>query len=354
MAFLIKRKNVYHLAHRATPDGKKVRFSTGLKTNVPQDVRRALELKAEYALKECRNAVNVPRSQNVEKWEAWLPGFIEMKYRNKAASLQRWRSVERTLRMFWKEFEIHTPRHLTRQHCFEYFKWRSRPDPKSRKRKATHNTALLEMQALGMLMKEAVHRGYAVANPCRELGIGRDDCNQPCDLSDAILAELEGHILAEPDGEHKTILWRSYLVARCHGVRIMETHVNPMRDVVLRGENDSEITFYQKGGRKRTKPLHPRLFPLFAELQAAKASELYPMPSGLSPFWGRYLEKWGMRRHGKVCFHSLRVTVQNRLRRAGVNDEIRRAYLSHEMKKDVHEQYSRIQIQEMRVCHQFL
>lgn len=353
MAYLVKRGGKYHLCHKATPDGARTRFATGLRTGVAGDVRAAKELEAEYSLKEAQRASNTPRFRSGEKWESWLPQFVAMKYRNKPGTLRRWKSVERTLRMFWTEFGIETPRQLTRQHCFDYFKWRVQPDPKRGKHKATHNTALLEMQALGVLMKEAVHRGFASANPCRELGVGRDDVNKPMDLSDDILAELEKHI-AETTGDERTILWRGYIVARYHGVRLTETRVNPMRDVVLRDENSSEITFFQKGGRKRTKPLHPKLFALFKELQDAGATELYPVRQNLAAFWFWHFNRWKMKRHGKVCFHSLRVTVQNKLRRAGVNDEIRRAYLSHETGKDVHEGYSRIKVDEMRVCHSAL
>ena len=365
MAYLVKRGGKYHLCHRATPDGKRTRITTGYKINVAGDIRAAKEMEAEYSYKEAQTVSSTPKFRANERWDSWLPQFVEMKYRNKPGTLRRWKSVERTLRMFWTDFKIETPRQLTRQHCFDYFKWRVTPPVTGDKEKdkaaakarrdrglhpATHNTALLEMQALGVLMKEAVHRGFANANPCRELGVGRDEVKKPMDLTDDILSEIEARI-AETAGDERLILERGYLVARYHGVRLVETRVNPVSDVLLRDENTSEITFFQKGGRKRTKPLHPKLFPLFKELQASGATELYPHRENLAAFWFWHFDAWKMKRHGKVCFHSLRVTVQNKLRRAGVNDEIRRAYLSHEQGKDVHEGYSRIKIDEMRVCH---
>lgn len=351
MAYLVVRGDIYHLCHNATPDGKRARFSTGYRTDIGKQVRLAKEMEAEYTLKERQANVGRPRFREEEKWDNWLPGFIAMHYHGNAGTLRRYKSVERTLRMFWTEHGIETPRQLTRQHCFAYFEWRKKPDASKGKFAATHNTALLEIQTLGMIMKEAVIRGYAQANPCRELGFGREEEQKPMDLNDALLAELEANIATAPDAD-RLILERSYLVARYHGVRLTETHVNPMRDVALNADRTSgEITFYQKGGRKRTKPLHPKLIPLFAELIDAGASESFPMPANLAALWHRYFVRWKMKRHGKVCFHSLRVTVQNKLRRAGIPEDVRKAYLSHEAGGDVHAGYSRVMMDEMRACH---
>lgn len=372
MAYIVKRGNVFHLSHCATADGKRTRFSTGLRDDIPGHVRRANELEAEYTLKERTDAVNIPRHRANEKWDKWVyyeredgkhGGWAAIRYKNDG-TLTRWLSIWKTLKIFFEANRIHTPRDLTRQHCFDYFPWRITPERetetqmKARKKlglhKATRNTALLEMRTLGVIMKEAVFSGYAPANPCRELGLGKAEENKPVELTDKALEELEANIQNAPEPE-RTILWRSYLIAIKHGVRISETCVNPMRDVLLREPNTSEITFYQKGGRVRTKPLHPDLFQMFKELQGAKATATFPKPINFQAFWWKRINGWGMREtYGKVCFHSLRVTVQNKLRRAGINDEIRRAYLSHERKGDVHSGYSRIGVNELRVCHPVL
>lgn len=360
MAFLVKRGNVYHLSHCA--NGKRERFSTGLRTDIGQDVRKAKELCAEYGLKEAKSGGTVgQRFRAEEQWENWVHGFVAIRYRNKPGTLRRWQSMWRNLRAYLEEKQIHTPRHLIRQHCFDYLAWRVKtPEEITALRRkgeavgryaATHNTAHLELANLRKLMKEAVHRGFAPANPCAELGIGLDEKKKPCDFTDEMLARLEAYIQeqTEPD---RTVLWRSYLMARYHGVRLNETNVNPMADVILKPEGKETICFFQKGGRKRVKPLHPKLIPLFTELQAQGAKVLFQKPPSFAAFWWRHMDASGLKENNvKACFHSLRVTVQNRIRRAGVHDEIRRAYLSHEKQGDVHEGYSRIGIDELRVCH---
>jgi integrase len=346
MAYLVKRGNTYHLCHNA--DGKRTRMSLGLRANVAQEVRRAKELEAEYTLKERRRAVASPAFGSEGRWEMWVTEWAAMKYRSNAGSHRRWESVWRTLLMFFEDKKIAHPQQLTRAHCFEYFEWRSKPDPERGKFAACHNTTLLEITKLGSIMKEAVLRGFAPANPCRELGIGQEDKKKPSDLSDEDLKVIEEAIAQQP-AEKREYLWPSYLIARFHGVRLQETHFNPMKAVNLK---TMEITFLQKGKRTRTKPLHPKLVPLFTELQERKATETFKKPKSFSAKWFTFFSGLKLPSEpDKPCFHSFRVVVQNRLRRAGVPDEIRRMYLSHERQVDVHEGYSRIKVEELKVCH---
>lgn len=369
MACLVKRAGVYYLSHCANPERKRQRISLGLRTDIGQDVRRAKEIEAEHTHRERQAGATIgPRFRSEEQWDSWVPEFMRMRYRNSPGTHRRWESMWRTLRLYLEEKGIKTPRQLTRQHCFDYFAWRVSPverpgmserekaavrkqladDKKRGKFFAVHNTAHLELSNLRKIMKEAVHRQFAPYNPALELGVGLDEKVKPCEFTDEMLAKMEAYINEQSDPD-KTILWRSYMVARYHGVRLMETNVNPSEDfdpVAL------TVNFYQKGGRKRTKPLHPALVPMFQELKAAGATKLFDRPASFASFWFSHMERSGMKAiHPKACFHSFRVTVQNKLRRAGIHDEIRRAYLSHEKQGDVHEGYSRIKTEELKVCH---
>jgi hypothetical protein len=356
MAYLVKRGGVYYLSHCANPERKRERISLGLRVDIGQDVRKAKEIEAEHTHRERQAGATIgPRFRSEEHWDSWVPEYMRQRYRNKPGTYRRWESMWRTLRLYLEEKGVKTPRQLTRQHCFDYFAWRVvtdakqiEADKKRGKFKAVHNTAHLELSNLRKIMKEAVLRRFAPYNPALELGIGLDEKQKPCEFTDDMLAKLEAYILEQPEPD-KTILWRSFMVARYHGVRLMETNVNPAADfdpVAL------TVNFYQKGGRKRTKPLHPALVPMFQELHASGATELFKFPGNFASYWFAHMERSGMKAiHPKACFHSLRVTVQNKLRRAGIHDEIRRAYLSHEKQGDVHEGYSRIKTDELKVCH---
>lgn len=327
-------------------NGKYRRYATRFRIGNSVDTRAANELV--HTL--CAQEYATTGAREEERWEAWLNGFLEVRYRRYKQSLLRYQIAWNNISMFLKEHEIETPRQLTRTHCFNYLEWRGKPNKKDGKYKAGHNTALLELKFLGLVMKEAVHRNFAPANPCRELGISRDPVRKPSDLTEKDLGEIEKAIASEPE-DKQAFLLPSYTIAKYHGVRLTETHLNPMEDVDLQA---MEITFHQKGGRERVKPLHPALVEMFKELQAKKAKETFPMPKSFAKEWHNFFLRHKLpSKPDKPCFHSLRVMVQNKLRRAGINDEIRKRYLSHES-KGVHEGYSRIQVDEMRVCHAVL
>lgn len=357
MAFVIRRGGIFHIEWKNPETNQRERFSTGLRTDKPVDVREIAALKAEYSAKEKRAAVHGPRQRAAaDQWVNWIDTWLVARYGNKPLTLQTIRGCWRSINFFLKEHGIDRPRRLNREHCMGYIAWRT--DPERPKKtvglyKCGHNTARHEIVHLGTAMKEAVIRGYASANPCRDLGIGRVTPVQPIELTDSMLEELETAILREPEPA-QVILWRSYLVARCHGVRLMEARVNPTEDVNL-DLNEGTITFRQKGGKVREKPLHPRLFSLMAELKCAGATELFPCPARFSIFWFNFLRRSGLKaKYPKACFHSLRVTVQNKLRRAThIPREIRMEYLSHE-NRSVHDSYSRMNVNEMRVCHSVL
>jgi hypothetical protein len=329
--------------------GKEVprRESTGLRIGVGPDTRAAKELEAQRTVAERRTSGHI----SGERWDAWVPAFLKFRYRQSPGSLLRYETAWRTLRMFLTENKILIPRQLTRSHCENYFKWRATPDKSYGKYKAGHNTAVLEMKFLALILNEAIERKYATSNPAH-LRLEREPEKKPCEFFAEDIQQLEEAIAKEPANK-RAFLWPSYLIARYHCVRINETHVNPTRDVKIEGDR-GVITFFQKGNRKRRKPLHPKLIPLFAPLLQAGATETFTRPKAFNKEWSNFFKRSGIkarRENEKPSSHSLRVTGQNTLRRAGISKELRMAYLSHESKKDVNSQYDRIEISEMRACH---
>lgn len=323
------------------------RESTGLKVGSGSDYRAARQLVADRSAAESRLTGGAP----LQRWKVWVAPFLKLRYRRSAQSLLRYEIAWKSVAFFLEEHDVNIPRQLTRQHCLDYFAWREKSDVGNGKYNAGHNTALLEIKLLGLVMKEAVLRNFAPANPARELGIKRDAVRKPCEFTDADLQEIDKAIdlVPEPD---RTMLRRSSLIARCHGVRLSETCVNPMRDVVL--GPDPAITFHQKGGKVRTKPLHPSLIPLFAELQKAQAQVVFERPKSFAKEWHNFFKRAGLKtRLPNACFHSFRVTVENRLRRGGIEKALRMEYLSHEA-KDVNSGYDRFTLAELRACHALL
>lgn len=362
MAHTYKRDNspYWWIRYRNPKDGVLVQESTGYLHGNGADTRRAKELEAQKTLDE-RKLVKTNRG---ERWESWVPAFIERRYKDSPGSLTRYNAAWRTLRMFLEEFDITLPRQLTYKHCEDYLTWRETPDNRIGKYKAEHNTAILELKFLGVVMGQAVREGMAQGNPCRELRLKRKNVRVIPKYSDDNIQLIVDGIHAEPK-EKFAFLWPSFLLAYYHGVRLVETHFNPQQRIKLFAKQDGKrvgtITFKQKGGKIRSKPLHPELVPFFKDLLDKKATATFPLPKSFAKEWHNFFHRCGLKAiKPHACFHSLRVTVQNRLRVAGISKEVRKAYLSHDGKDDVNDMYNRIDdfedideidFDEMLACH---
>lgn len=356
MAKLYERPNSPFFWIRFRQGKKRCRISTAFRTNNAVERRKAYEFEAKKTLEERRQS-----STSAGEWDLWVRPWIIRKYKFRAKTQTRYLTCWRSLDIFLREKKIKRPDQLTRAHCFEYLDWRADPDLRKGKYKASHNTAKLELKLLRLVMREALNCTYTSINPVNDLDI--QDAPQKIypELSRAELEKLAAAILQEPE-PIRTTMHRCFIIARLHGVRLNETNVNPTKHVRITNENGQKrgvIKFFQKGGKERVKPLHPDLIPLFELLQAEGATETYPAkPWGNR--WTKFLRRVGLKNENNpnLCFHSLRVTAQNLLRRGGVSKAIRMEYLSHDRKEDVNDGYNRftekdrqITIDEMRVCH---
>jgi len=353
MASLYKRKRSpfwwikFRDAHGAVQ-----RESTSLKIGRGDDYKRALDLRAEKSLAE--RAFGAVKS--AEFWEQWVPAYMAEQLTG--TTHVRYQAAWRTVRQFLTDKQILAPRQLSYARCAEYLDWRKSPNHRQGKRKAGRNTAILELKVLRWVMREAVRRGFSPGNPVRELVLKREPRKLFPEYTREHLEEIAAAIERE-DEPLKTMLRHSFLVARYHGVRLRETNVNPMRDVQLWPSDrpgavngmEGSIRFFQKGGKIKEKPLHPKLIPLFQDLIAKKQTRLYP-PTKWGNLWFRFLGRIGLKdRHPNCCFHSLRVTVKNQLDAAGIPTEIVREYLSH-TPQDVHSSYGRFaNLDKLRICH---
>jgi len=324
--------------------------STGCRIGVGADTRRAEEIEAQRTLAERQAPVGAPG-----KWDSWVTDFIKREVEGRTQ--ERYLTAWRMLRMFLDEHGIIGPGHLTYQNCSNYLAWRAVPDKRNGKYSAGKNTAILEFKLLRWLMREAVRQGWASGNPAREVVLKREPRKLFPDYSDEQLKTIYEAIQREPEPE-RTCYLRAFAIALLHGVRLNETNVNPMTDVQLHAEIPT-IRFLQKGGRERIKPLHPQLMPLFKQLQEEKATTAYPLDKTKAKRvrWGNRWTKFFLR-HGfkdsdpNACFHSLRVTVENVLREAGIEQRVREYYLSHEHGSgDTNARYDRVKLREMLACH---
>jgi hypothetical protein len=278
-----------------------------------------------------------------EAWDKWVPSFLNERYANNGQSRLRYRTAWRTIRMFLADEQILSPRFLTRQHCQGYYEWRKRHDLRRGKYRAGHNTALLEIKTMGLIMKEAVCRGYAPANPCRELGVKRT----PGKIKPAISAEeivtIREAIGKEPE-PIRTFLRHSFEIARYQGCRLAETYLNPIRDVDIAGKR---IHFRAKGGKAHVTRLHEKLIPLFTLMLDKGVTETYVRPKSPAKTWFNFLKRIGLKdSNPNLCFHSLRVGVATELARANVHESKAMRFLGH-ASTTVHRSYQRLRVEDL-------
>jgi len=196
-------------------------------------------------------------------------------------------------------------------------------------RTAKHNTARLEMQFLSGVMKEAVIRKLAPANPCLQLGIGRKEVKQKPDITPKEQTIVEDNLKKLNDDA----MSRSWEIAMLHGRRLKETCVDLNEvDLVV-----GTITFRNKGGQMRTKLLHPELVPLFKKLKKEGKKTAFDMPKNFSKKWKYFFKRIGL---PHLSFHSTRVTVVNTLRDRGVDKRDAMDFIDHSS-DIVHRSYER-------------
>lgn len=348
-----QKKSIYWwIKFRDPATGQTKRESTGFKIGVGLDTKKAREVCATRSLAEAKSANSVPSAFNKERWERWVPDYLAIRYRGKDQTLLRYHLAWENVSLFLCGQEILRPRQLTRNHCMAFMEWRKVPDKSHGKRRAGHNTALLELKVLSLVMKEAVLREFSPFNPCRELGLKRDAVKEKPEYTEEDFVTIQEQIAKEPE-QFREFYSNSFNIARYQGCRISETHLNPMKDVKLpaKGDKGGHILFTIKGGKIHVAPLHPQLIPLFGELIARGATETYQSPKSPSKMWWNLLTRCGLKAiKAGACFHSLRVTAVTKLARSRVISEAKAmAFIGH-ASTTVHRSYQRLRPEDLGDC----
>lgn len=349
MASLYERKDSKFLWVKwRDASGKLRQESTGCLKTSGADKRRARQIEAEHTLAE----LNSGQELRIKAGWAWVSEFLAVRYRGSPPTLGRYLTAWATLSLFIEERQIVAPANFLRQHCYDFITWRQKPDVGKGKYRAGHNTALLEIKTLRLIMHEAVERRMINGNPCVRLGLKRDRPKVKAELMDEDCRRIREGIAALPPGPVKEMLDLSFEISRHQGCRLMETQLNPMEDVQIRKEGNT-IRFLQKGGREFVTLLHPALVPLFERLQAAGRTTTWTTPEGknrvwASSRWWKFLDTLGLKAKG-VCFHSTRVTVVTELARQNVHESKAQSYVGH-ASTTVHRIYQRLRPKDLREC----
>lgn len=304
---------------------KEVHRSTGLQADDPNDTAKAKALRAELEAKEHHRAPAV----NCEAWDSWVTKYLA-RHCQSDRTLERYSSNWKWLSLWLQTKRLHSPRAITYANAIEYIEWRTGFKKKSGKT-VSRNTAIMELKLLAMIMGEAVRLGHAEANPLVGLKLKREKPAKKPELSDTEIKEIRAALTREPEW-----MRTAFEIALHTGCRLRETRL-PINCVDF---NEDKITFPSpKGGEERafSIPMPSALRPLLQRLVKSKRKFTVEFPFQPSRRWQQFFIKI-KKQH--ICFHCLRVTYVNRLRRAGVPREVAMRLVNHASEL-VHKIYQR-------------
>ena len=318
--------------------------ATRYRIDDPNGHRNALRMAAELN----RDAAAFGGTAKKELWDAWVPQFLDDRYRGSQKTLLRYTESWNWVRTYLAEGKILTPGALKYENVLGYVGWRT-AHRRHNGNLICRNTALCEVKAFSIIMREAVHRGFAYGNPCERLGIKKDVPRRPPELTEGEIEKIRAELLRVDGPRPVTERWMtvSFEIALHQGCRLSETQV-PMDAI----DTDRGTIRFEAKGRGDGQPhvfttsLHPALLPLLRELRAAGASHTCHLPRMASKEWWMLRKRIGLT-HTK--FHSTRVTVITRLARAGVPVSQAMAYVGH-ASQTIHHIYQRLGAADLSQC----
>ncbi|MCC6819503.1 MAG: tyrosine-type recombinase/integrase, partial [Verrucomicrobia subdivision 3 bacterium] len=312
-------------------DQKEIHRSTGLRADDPNDTAKAKALRAELEAKE-HHRVPVVNSEN---WDTWVLKYLDRHCAN-PRTLERYVDAWKWLSLWLQTRRFHSPRAISYRVALEYIDWRTNFKKKTGKT-VGRNTAVLELKLLAMIMGEAVRLGHADANPLVSLKLKREKAGKKPELTDAEIRQIREAIQVEPEWMQIT-----FAISLHTGCRLRETRL-PL-DCIDFTEN--KITFPSpKGGEDRafSIPMPTGLRPLFERLCKTNRKFTVEFPFQPSRRWQQFFIKINK---PHLCFHCLRVTYVNRLRRAGVPREAAMRLVNHASEL-IHKIYQREKVEDV-------
>lgn len=295
--------------------GRRQRKPSDIARGQPDTKRRCKALKAEHDLQEA----SLPRvRREADRWENWVPKYLESRYHKKVLTWDRMKAAWAALFAYLHGSGVKTARGLTYTAASGYVDWRLGA---TGLRRVKHNTAIFEAKLLSVVMSEAVRKGLAAVNPCREIELHREPAKEKREITDAEQAIIEEALLKEPAWMRES--WLTYMTQGC---RLSEVEV-PMERIDTASE-ERTITFKIKGRgiRLHKAPLHDDLLPLVEKARAEGRTQLVTLPCSPAKKWHDFFKRCKIE---GISTHCTRVTVITRLIRNGADPVLVRQYIGH-------------------------
>ena len=301
--------------------------------------RAALKIVADLTAAELSRSAHNPRAE----WTAWTDGFFYEKYQDSPKSLLRYQNCWKQMKKFLEDRKINFPSQVRYQHALDYMSWRKADG-------THHNTARLEVVILGMVMQEAVRRGFITANPIVKTGIVKMKSPERPELTDADIDAIRTALLAEEE-------WMrvAFEIALHTGCRLNETRIDfanidlEKRIVTYRAPKGGDIRAFTAKFRTELVPILERIKATGAKYTLEFPQETNAYPDVTTNHWSRFfaqLRKTGTLSDPNISFHSTRVTFVTRHVRARTDERIVKKLVNHSSTL-VHRIYSRLRAEDV-------
>ena len=327
-----KNKSPFWFIQFIDADGTRRNKSTGLRADDQGETVKARALRAQMEAKELNRTAG---EMSGGGWDTWVLQYLD-RHCESPRTLERYKGNWQWLAFWLQAKRYHSPRAITYRNALEYIDWRTTYKKKTGKT-VGRNTAIMELKLLAMIMGEAVRLGHADANPLVSLKLRRDKAAKKPELSDAEIIKIRKALKDEPE-------WMelAFEIALHTGCRLRETRI-PVGCIDFA---ENKITFPSpKGGESRafSVPMPAALRPRFEKLKRSKKKFALEFPFQPSRRWQQFFIKLKL---SHLCFHCLRVTYVNRMRRAGVPREAAMRLVNHSSEL-IHQIYQREKVEDV-------
>jgi integrase len=264
-----------------------------------------------------------------------VESFLARQYSgpNRVKTLVRFRNAWKQWRVFLAEEGVNIPRGLTYNHVEKFITWRTAQVKRVSRKQVSRNTASTDTKIFSIIMSEAVKKGFATKNPCKDVKHFRDTPAEKPEITDEEIVIIREGLRTKPE-------WMavSFEIALHQGCRLSETSM-PMSKVNLEA-GTIEFKAKGRGGKPHvfTTQLHPGLRLLMERLKAEKRPVTCVLPVMAAWKWHGFLKEIGL---SHLCFHCTRVSCITRMVRAGVPPAQSMAYVSHATEL-IHQLYTRL------------
>lgn len=313
-------------------DGTRRNKSTELRSDNPSETVKARAMRANMEAKELSRSGG-PLDEG--GWDSWVSQYLD-RHCESPRTHERYLDAWKWLAFWLQAKRYNSPRAITYRNALEYIEWRTSYKKKTGKT-VGRNTAIFELKTFAMIMGEAVRLGHADANPLVSLKLKRDKPAKKPELTDDEICAIREALKIEPEW-----MQAAFEIALHTGCRLRETRL-PLNCIDFK---ENKITFAApKGGEARafSVPMPSALRPLFEGLRKAKKKFTVEFPFQPSRRWQQFFIKI---KKPHLCFHCLRVTYVNRLRRAGVPREAAMRLVNHSSEL-IHQIYQRERVEDV-------